>query len=108
MQRSERKPMTTQDCIDEVVRKARELDPELWAKVDAIARIIDPSAFSEWYDGITPVEPDARVRYMRSVAENKAWRILQLLGIAPESYDWPRLFDALAAPAEREGGTDAR
>lgn len=94
-------PLTTQDCIDEVVTAARRLDPELWAKVDTLARIIAPGIWDAWYDNTAPdaqpVPPDARVRYLRSAAESKAWQILVFLGIAPQPYDWPRLFGVLRA-----------
>lgn len=56
-----------------------------------VARIVDPSAFTEWWDGSGPEaklrEPDVRQRYNQSRALVKAGEILRLLAKTP---DWQR------------------
>jgi hypothetical protein len=86
--------------IDQAVEIDRELRPEQYAKADAIARIIDPSAFAEWYDGTGPDaklhEPDVRQRYMQSAALTKAFEVLRLLKLEPETFDWNGIFEHIA------------
>lgn len=81
-----------------MITKARQLDPELWEKVDEIAKIIDPSAFVDWstVGGTFDREKlEIRTKYYQSIAQHKAYQILQRLGIAPEQYNWVRLFEAM-------------
>jgi len=82
--------------FDRAMEAHRRLEPELYEKVDAIARIIDPSAFAEWHDSTDPDapprRPTVRQRYMSAHAKNVAYQILQYLGIAPEKTDWLAIF----------------
>jgi hypothetical protein len=87
--------------IDEALRIARELRPDLWERTEAVARIIDPAAFA---GGWTIVEPasaarlhEARVAYQRSNAMLRAQEILAYLGVNTET-DW---FTILTRLAER-------
>lgn len=90
-------------AIEDLIAADRRLHPDLWTKIDRIAEIIDPSAFSEaWWDGTAShaslIRVDnARVRYQRSAARNKAMSILRYLGLTPVETDWAELF----AEAER-------
>lgn len=87
--------------VDEMIRIARELDPPTWEKVDALARIIDPGAFTDAVraDGTLLSEGDdltaLRLRSLRANAEGKAWQILQHLGIVPREFDWLPVFARL-------------
>lgn len=81
---------------EEAVQAHRELHPELWEKIDRIARIIDPGAFGEAFDGTGPdaqrIPDTLRLRYMRSRARHQAWQILEYLGHVPQETDWVEIF----------------
>jgi hypothetical protein len=72
---------------------ARTLRPDLWKRVDAVARIIDPAAFmDDWI-----VEPEsaaklhkARLGVQRANATARAHRILEYLGVNT-STDWHQI-----------------
>lgn len=105
----------TETMGDELVRISRELDPETWAKVDRIARIVDPGAFTDAvdaegrrFDERTDIL-GTRLRYMQAVAVSRAWDILRALGIVPAETDWLPIFERLqrrlpeaARPADPE------
>ena len=89
----------TGSAIETLVAADRRLHPEEYAKVDAIAEIIDPSAWpGEAWDGIGPEarritwDHDVRVQYMRSIARCKARTILEYLGIVTRRTDWQAIF----------------
>lgn len=93
--------------IDDVLRAARELRPDLWARTEAVAKIIAPEAFmDDWV-----VEPEsgarllaAKLAYLRAVAMRKAQDILEYLGVNTEA-DWMEILSRIAeqkieAPSE--------
>ena len=93
----------TYEAID---RAYRRLEPELHAKMDKIAAIIDPEAFAhdEWFDGSGPgAKPVGYMRtrraYMQSKARCTAWHVLKALGIAPEYEPWPEIFEDIQREA---------
>lgn len=85
--------------IEQALQASRNLYPELWEKADAIARIIKPGLFEDWYNstepGAAPVEPPIRTKYERSAAIHLAWQILQYLGIAPQETDWAPILEEM-------------
>lgn len=93
--------------IQRVLDIDRRLRPEQYAKADAIARIIDPGAFAEWYDGVGPdaklVDFGVRQKYMQSAAMTKAFDVLKVLGLEPEEFDWAPVLTELARGTS-EGG----
>lgn len=98
--------------IEEMVAADRKRQPELWEKVDRVAALVDPGAFPVGETVIEPPEAAERYRvrlaYMQSAARHRAMQILQVLGIAPEHFDWMDLFEYMAStdrPAE-EGSDD--
>lgn len=107
--------MREQSAVEKAVAVSRELDPDLWAKVDRVAEIIDPGAFALYYDSVDPdgkpVPMTLRQKYMQSAARTKAWVILRRLGEIPQDFDWTpvleRLFDAPSAFAATTGEDDA-
>jgi hypothetical protein len=88
--------------IDRMLAIDRRNRPEQYAKADAIARIIDPGAFAEWYDGVGPdaklVDFGVRAKYMQSAAMTKAFEILRLLKLEPEEFDWGPILTEIALP----------
>lgn len=84
--------------ITSMMKTARKMDPDLYAKVDAIAEMIDPGAFARWHNCTGPdaelVPLTTRQEYMQARARNTAYRILQYLGHAPDTFDWLALFEA--------------
>lgn len=96
-------------AIEEAIEASRRAHPELWEKADRIAEIIEPSAFAEWYSGISGEkrEPTTRQRYLRASARRRAWEVLRYLGIAPEDTDWAAIFEEMSPrPTDQQGGSD--
>lgn len=76
----------------------RQLEPELYAKADHIAKIIDPGAFVEWRDGTSPDSDKVllvRQEYMKAKALCQAFEILRFLGMAPETTNWDAIFERM-------------
>ena len=81
--------------VERIIEIAREADPDTWAKVDIIARIIDPSAYAD-ISGLNPTSlTQIRLKYARASAEEKAWRILTKLGVVPELFDWTPILERM-------------
>ena len=87
--------------LKELLAAANNLDEETWEKVDKIARIISPGAFPEEVSRYINEPARARqlrisrIEYEQSVAKRKAWEILVLLGIVPDTYGWTTVFNFL-------------
>ncbi len=90
------------NAIDEMLKAARELQPDLWKRTDAVARIIAPEAFmDDWV-----VHPSERAAILRAklavlqcVAMRKAHDILTYLGVNTET-DWYSILERLAGGRE--------
>lgn len=84
--------------IDDMLRIAKEVQPDLWVRTEAVAKIIDPSAFmDDWI-----VEPpsaaklhEARLAVLRGNAMRKAADVLTYLGVNTET-DWHEILKRLA------------
>jgi hypothetical protein len=86
--------------VDKMLKIAREQRPDLWARTDAVARIIDPAAFADdWV--IDPPEAARlhalKLALLRATARSKAQEVLKYLGVNTE-HDW---YDILTRMAER-------
>lgn len=83
--------------IERVLRAAREQKPDVYERADAIARIIDPSAYlDDWVvHGASVKLLNAKVKYRRAAALTKALDILAYLGMSTET-DWEDVFQRLA------------
>ena len=98
--------VTTADTpnVEEMLDIARAQHPDLWERVDGVARIIDPAAFADGH----VVHPDdtrslfeTRRRYMQAAATHKACEVLEYLGINT-STDWLHILSVLAERADEE------
>ena len=86
--------------MDEMLALARESNPDLWAPVEGVAKIIDPGAFLT--DCVIRPEENsqtfkARQRYMQATAMKTAHEILKYLGINTET-DWLYILERLGKP----------
>jgi hypothetical protein len=84
--------------VEEMLRLAREQRPDLWRRTEAVARIIDPSAFADdWV--IEPPEVARlhrlKLEVMRGNATRKAQEVLQYLGVNTE-HDWYDILTRMA------------
>jgi len=84
--------------VEQMLRAARDQRPDLWRRTEAVARIIDPSAFAE--DWI--IEPPAAARLhnlklelLRANARRRAQEVLQYLGVNTE-HDWYDILTRMA------------
>ncbi len=85
-------------AIDDTLRIAKEVQPDLWARTEQVARIIAPEAFDQdWV--IHPPEAAtlhaARLACMRATAMSKAQDVLKVLGVNTET-DWFEILTRLA------------
>jgi len=86
------------DDVDKMLKIAREQRPDLWARTEAVARIIDPSAFAnDWR-----IDPPSAARLhalklevLRGNAIRRAQEVLQYLGVNTE-HDWYDILTKLA------------
>jgi hypothetical protein len=95
MRTTEVNPVTD---VDRMLRIAREQRPDLWARTEAVARIIDPAAFQDdWI--VDPPESArlfaAKLAYLRSNAMGRAQEVLQYLGVNTD-HDWHDILARLA------------
>ena len=94
--------MTTETThVDQVLRIARELRPDLYERTEAVAQIIDPVAFAPpWicWDPKQQKVMDARRRYMQAHAMSTAQKVLEYLGVNTDT-DWLEILTRIA----REG-----
>ncbi len=84
--------------IDDVLRIARKVQPDLWCRTEQVARIIDPAAFDDdWI--IDPPSAarlhEAKLKYMQAAAMSKAQDVLKVLGVNTET-DWLAILQRLA------------
>ena len=85
--------------VEDMLRIAREVQPELWARTEAVARIIDPGAFA---DGWIIHPPEAarthalKLKVLQGNAMRRAQEVLQYLGVNTET-DWYEILTRLAA-----------
>ena len=88
--------------MSEMLALARESNPDLWERIDGVARIIDPGAFAEGYV-VWPEENartfEARQKYMRAVARHKAHEVLSYLGINTDT-DWLYILERMGRPEQ--------
>ena len=85
--------------IDDMIRAAKEVQPDLWKRTEGVARIIDPGAFE---DGWTIVEPasaarlhEKRLKLQQATAMRRAQEVLAYLGVNTEA-DWFAILNRLA------------
>lgn len=90
--------------IDDVLRVARELRPDLYERTERVARIIAPEAFAE---GWVIHPPDMaklhalKLKLMQAVAMSKAQAVLEYLGVNTDT-DWYAILTRMAD--ERQDG----
>lgn len=94
--------MKQESTIDAVLRLAKQIQPDLWKRTRAVAKIIDPAAFStDWI--VTPESARrlhrTRQRYMQAAAMVKAQEILRVLGVNTDA-DWYEIISRLAREKE--------
>lgn len=82
----------TSSVAEQVMRFAREVQPELWERTEQVARIIDPAAFAEGWvlisrDASAKRLHETRTKYMQSIALSKAQDVLKYLGVNADA-DW--------------------
>ena len=85
--------------VEVTMKAAHEAHPDVWERVEAIARIINPHVFSDmWVDenGNEPMK--TRREYLQSVAIDKAHEILMYLGVNKED-EWYDILMALRKKA---------
>ena len=90
--------------MDEMLALARESNPDLWARVEGVAKIIDPGAFLT--DHVIWPEENARTfeirqQYMRACAMKTAHEILKYLGINTDT-DWLYILERLGETERAE------
>ena len=99
--------MTKPTAIDDALRIARDVQPDLWKRTEGVARLIDPAAFAtDWV--IHPPElaelHALRLKVMQGTAMTKAHDILRYLGVNTDT-DWflilTRLAEESSAAARR-------
>lgn len=88
-----------ESAVDQALRLAREVQPDLWERTEAIARIIDPSAFMDGWI----VEPKSaaklltlKLKVKQSAAMSKAQEVLTYLGVNTEA-DWFEILRRMAS-----------
>ncbi len=83
------------DKINDVLRKARKMHPDLFERTELVARIIDLSAFAEGWvtdDKKSQRLMDLRLKYQQVVAMRKAHDVLTFLGVNTR-VDWRKLLE---------------
>jgi hypothetical protein len=81
--------------INDLVAISREQDPDTWAKVDGVARIIDPSAFAAVPEMMSQLMHTS-LAYAKAKAQAQAWDILVFLEIIPPLFDWEPVLEEYA------------
>jgi len=92
--------------VDDTLRLAREAQPDLWTRTEAVARIIAPEAFEDdWI--VHPPEyarlHALRLRVLRAHAMGKAQAVLAYLGVNTET-DWYAILTRFAGESSRGDG----
>ena len=89
---------------DEIIEIDRELKPDVYEKIDDVAKIIMPEAFVEDVH-IEPASANKRFRirqeYMQAVARRKANDVLTYLGFSTET-DWYEILNRMADKHAKE------
>lgn len=83
---------------EDMLRVAREVQPELWERTEQIARIIAPEAFAEGWIIHPPEAAEThrlKLAVMRSNAMRKAQDVLAFLGVNTDT-DWHEILTRLA------------
>lgn len=88
------------ESVNEMLRVAREVQPDLWRRTEQVARIIAPEAFDEdWI--VEPPESKRlhllRLHMMQATALSKAQSVLQVLGVNTET-DWHEILTRMVKP----------
>jgi hypothetical protein len=83
---------------DQIMRFARDARPDLYERMEAVARIIDPAAFAN--DWIIHPEEAARLhslklKVLQGNAMRKAQEVLEYLGVNTQT-DWYEILSRLA------------
>ena len=85
--------------VDRMLKIAREQRPDLWARTEAVARIIDPAAFADDWT-IDPPEAtrlhSLKLAVLRGNAMRRAQEVLAYLGVNTE-HDWYDILTRLAS-----------
>lgn len=92
----------TESVAEQVLRHAREMQPDLWERTEAVARIIDPAAFMEGWtcsDGDSLSVMNARLKFQHSAAMVKAQDVLRYLGVNTAA-DWYEVLKRIAAEGD--------
>lgn len=86
--------------IDDMIRAAKAVQPDLWKRTEGVARILAPEAFED--NSWVIVEPvsakqlhEARLKLQRANAMRKAQDILAFLGVNTEP-DWYAILTKLS------------
>jgi hypothetical protein len=86
--------------VDRMLKIARDQRPDLWARTEAVARIIDPSAFQDdWI--VDPPEAGellaAKLAVLRANAMGRAQEVLKYLGVNTD-HDWYDILTKMVDP----------
>ena len=85
-------------AVEDVLRHAREVQPDLWKRTDAVARILDPSAFAEGWACSSQESMKllrARLGYQQAAAMVKAQEVLKYLGVNTDT-EWHEILTRMA------------
>ena len=80
--------------ISKLVSIDKEMRQDTWELAETIARIIDPSAFSEWVvnDPKSSEFIKTKIEYQKAIALHKAHEVLKVLNMS-EDIDWYSLLE---------------
>lgn len=89
--------------VDDMLRTAREVQPDLWKRTEQVARIIAPEAFmDDWI-----IEPEEcattfrlKLQLMQATAMRKAHDVLTVLGVNTET-EWHEILQRMAEGVRR-------
>jgi hypothetical protein len=87
---------------EQMLRIVRDLQPDYYKQVDAVARLVDPSAFvDDWqiHDPDSRRYFETRLEAYQAAARTKADRILEHLGLKPAT-PWREIFHRMREESE--------
>ena len=88
--------------IDDMLRIAKQVQPNLWRRTEQVARIIDPSAFCDDWVCDNPDQQELhhlKLKYMQSNAMCRAQEVLKVLGVNTDT-DWYEILTRMAKAAK--------
>ena len=95
--------MSTDKTVDDMLRIARQVQPNLWKRTEQVARVIDPAAFCEDWVCDDPSQQELhhlRLQCLRSSAMSRAQDVLRVLGVNTDA-DWYEILTRMAKEASR-------